>query len=244
MKHRLLPLAFVSIAFLSTSLQAAPLLGTFNIAGTITVTTSAITWMSNDPPFMLDKATIGPGPTGSFAGLGGTVATIDNLNSATEPVGTPFAATPFLSFDAAPALGLLDINFIFAGIYSTAQCTAAPAVGQTCTPNPPITPVTSPFNFVNNPGIMGPQATATFAFGGISADGQSQWSANFTSQFGVPFQSVLAMLASTGSVSNTYSATVTVTPVPEPEIWSLFIVGAALVLVSRLGVIRSRMGRG
>lgn len=218
----------------TATLSASPIFGTFNIAGTITVTANDITWKSNDSPFPADIARIGPGSTGSFAGLDGTTVAISDLNRVTEPVGPPgFADQPFIAFNAAPLLGPLDINFIFTGIYSNAACATLPAtVGQTCTPGPPA----SPFNFVNNPppAPFGPQATATFVFTGETADHLSTWSANFTSQFSVPYQTVLAAFApgGSGSVTNTYSATVTVSPIPEPGPMVLTACGLGLVLFS------------
>ncbi len=129
----------------------------------------------------------------------------------------------------------LDINFIFQGIFGTAGCANPPAVGQTCTPNPPVTPGISPFNFTNISGTNGPQATASFAFSGVSSDGLSLWNGNFTSQFSVPLQQVLSQLGTVGFVTNTYSATITVTPaptVPEPGPLALMSIGLALMIVS------------
>jgi hypothetical protein len=219
--------ALVAIAFAGlfcVNLLATPIIGTFNIAGTATATLNTLTWTSNVSPFPPDKATIGPGPTGIFSALGGTTATIDDLNRATEPIGSSFPAQPFLAFDAAPGLSPLLINFIFTGIYSPAGCAASPPdVGQTCTPSQP--GAASPFNFVNNPpppSQGGPTSTATFSVQGISADGKETWFGVFTSQFGTSFQQVLSAFApgGSGSVTNTYSATITVsevTPVPEPS---------------------------
>jgi len=209
------------------NLPAIPITGTFNIAGTITVTPTTITWTLNEAPFPPQKATIGPGDTGSFAPLGGTTVTIRNLDTTTEPVGVPIVpAQPFISFDSplASAFPMLNLNFIFPGVYSNAQCGAAPAVGQSCTLFP-----TSPFNFFNNPPPPG-QATATFAFAGVTSDGQENWIGNFTSQFTTPFQTVLNTLATTGSVTNTFSATFSLTPVPEAG--TMATLGLGLVFLS------------
>jgi PEP-CTERM motif len=216
----------------------ATIVGTFNIAGNMTVTNTGITWTSNVPPNSADQANIGPGPTGIYSALAGTTATIHSLNSATEPVGVAFPAQSFISFDANPTLSSLLINFIFAGIYSSAQCAASPAaVGQTCTPS-----LLSPFNFVNNPPPppAGPQATMTWSASGVSADGLDTWVGNFTSQFGTSFQTVLAGLQNTGSFSTSYSATITVqtasSSVPEPSTVALI----ALALMSMLFFLRRR----
>jgi len=227
----------ILIGVVSSTLSAAPIFGTFNIAGTITVTsTGLITWRLNDTPFPPDESKIGPGATGSFAGLDGTTVTTHDLNQGVEPVGVSFPDQPFIAFDAAPLLPILEINFIYQGIYPSTNCGTLPAsVGQQCTVSTP----TSPFNFVNNPppAPLGPQATATFAFSGETSDHLSVWFGNFTSQFDVPFQTVLAAFApgGSGSVTNTFSATITVTPnsgVPEPGPRTLTACGLGLVLFS------------
>jgi hypothetical protein len=196
---------------------------------------TTVTWELSEPPFTGDDAVIGPGATGSFTGLDGTTITIHDLNSGTEPVGTAFADQPFIAFNAAPGDPLLDINFILPGIYNATNCaTLPPAVGQNCTIGP-----TSPFSFVNNPppSPAGPQATASFVFTGETSDGQSDWTGNFTSQFSIPYQQVLAAFApgGSGSVSNTFSATITVSPVvrsaPLPEPGPMALAGCGLGLV-------------
>ena len=207
-------------------LQAAPLLGTFDIGGSITATATQIRWTSF-APVVPDQADIGStNLSGSFGALGGTRVSISDLNTATEPAGTLFPAQPFISFLSPLATGFptLNINFVYPGIYSPAGCAApAQAVGQTCTPS--TATVASPFSFVNTfPG--GLNSTASFVFSGVTSDGQSNWSGIFTSQFGVPFQTVLNQLSRQGEVTNSYSATFVFTSaVPEPGTMSLLGLG-------------------
>jgi hypothetical protein len=138
-----------------------------------------------------------------------------------------------MSFNALGVTTTLLIDHIAAGIYPSAQCSSNPAaVGQVCTPSGSL------FNFVNNPPPPpgGPQATATWVFQGATNDGQSTWVGNFTSQFNVPYQTVLAQLQASGSVTNSYSATFSVTQtqtaVPEPGCLSML--GLGLVLLPAL----------
>jgi hypothetical protein len=242
MKSSIAGLAALLATFLCGN-ALATIIGTFNIAGTMTVTPTAITWTLNVPPFTADQATIGSGGTGIYSALlGGATVTIDDLDAATEPVGSSFAAQPFISFGANPALSSLEINFIFAGIYSSTDCNASPAaVGQTCTVSLP-GGLLSPFNFANNPppAPLGPQATMTWAAQGVSANGLDTWVGNFTSQFNTPFQTVLAALATNGSLTTSYSATFTVqtasSSVPEPSTVTLMV----LALMSMLFFLRRR----
>jgi MYXO-CTERM domain-containing protein len=252
-------LLFVALlAACVATLSASPILtGTFNISGNITVdnpgvggcpvTSQCITW--TDPPATAaNKADIaGSGLTGVFAGIAGfsgtDAANISNLTSPPETVGGGgFGFQPFMSFNNGGVTTTLLINFIAAGIYSSANCfNPTPAIGQNCTS------ANSLFNFVNNPGIGGglpPQATATWVLSGMTNDGKSLWSGNFTAQFGVPFQSVFAQLGATGSVTNSYSATFTLiptsgTPEPPPSV----LMGLGLGLVVLAAGIRQRFSR-
>ncbi len=224
-----LPLLLSVGAFLSApALVASPIFGSIDFSGTITVSNVPQTIAWTLPP--ANKALVGS-VTGSFAGLTSTLLTIDDLTNPPATVdGAGFANETFVSFDAAPLLPTLLINFISQGVFSSASCLTAPAPGQTCTPN---VPGGSPFNFINTSQNT---SSATFVFSGVSSDGLSNWTGVFTSQFNHNFQTVLATLASTGSVSNTYSGTITVTPIPEPNTL-LLVLGAFGVLV---GCIRKK----
>lgn len=212
---------------LVSGLSAAALSGTFDMSGTITVTSTTISWTSDVSPFASQMFSLTAG-TGSFSTEDGQDG-VANLNIASEPVGTTFANTPFITFDVVPEPGLL-LNRLNAGIDGTAGCTASPAAaGQVCTPP---NPGGSPFNFQN---LSATQSTASFIFSGVTSDGLSTWSATFTSQFNnMSFQQVLASLAASGSVSNSYSANVTVTPIPvtTPEPTPAFMLACGLGLLA------------
>jgi hypothetical protein len=210
---------------LVTGLSASALSGTFDMSGTITVTGTNISWTSDLSPFLPEMFSLTVG-TGSFAGAEGQNG-ISDLNIASEPIGTTFVDnTPFITFDVVPLPSLM-LNFINAGIDSSAECFAPAAAGQTCTPP---NPGGSPFNLQN---LSATQSTAAFIFSGVTADGLSDWSGTFTAQFNdEPFQQVLATLGTSGTVSASYSAEVTVTPLVTPEPTSAFMLAFGLGLLA------------
>jgi hypothetical protein len=218
---------------LFATLSASAISGTFNMSGTVTVTSTTIMWKSDLSPTFTPDMFSTTAAAGSFAGEDGQ-NTVDNLDISTEPVGTTFANTPFISFDVLPGLPDLDINFIFPGVGGSADCTAAPAVGQTCTPS---NPGGSPFSFTNFPPPASIQTTAQFVFTGVTSDGLSSWEGVFTSGFNTPFQTVLAAFApgGSGSVTNTFAGTITVTPLastPESSPALMLASGMGLLLLS------------
>lgn len=213
MKHQALLFSIAALAgTFSASLHATPISGTFDMSGIVTVTTTQMTFNSDVAPNLADMFTLSSG-TDSFAGKDGQQG-VNDLNIATEPVGSTFAEQPFI---IVPGLPSLDINFIYAGTGGSADCTATPAVGQTCTPP---NPGGSPFTFTNDNPPTAIQSSAQWVFSGVTSDGLSTWTANFTSQFNTPYQTVLAAFepGNAGFVSNSYSATATVvvSPIPEP----------------------------
>ncbi|HEY2012368.1 MAG TPA: PEP-CTERM sorting domain-containing protein [Bryobacteraceae bacterium] len=233
MKYSALVAAAVFTGLCCANASAAALAGTFNMNGNVTVTANTITWQSvSGPPFTPDVFTLSAG-TGSFSTENGT-NTINDLMNPPDVVGAPgFPDQTFIVFTVTPGLANLNINFINPGIYTSTNCfSATPAVGQNCTlPG-------SPFNFVNNPGgTAAPiQATATWVFSGETSDHLSTWTANFTSQFNVPFETVLASFAGTnGTATNSYSAisTVVVTPISStPEPGTMALMGFGMIVLS------------
>jgi len=129
------------------------------------------------------------------------------------------------------------LDFIAPGTYNSADCStnvglAAP--GQQCTP-PPVSGVISPYNlsnFLNASGTI--SSNAAFSVRGTvlntTTSEVSAFTGVFTATFARPFQSVLAdVLPPGGSVATPFSATFTVTAVPEPSTLVLVLAGAGLL---------------
>lgn len=271
MRLKLAGMALLLAGLAQTSFGSIITQGSFSIAGTVYVTdasgvtipgvgscpagTACVIWV--DPAgTTVSKVDIGTTglPNGNIplSIAGNDAGNISTLTNPPEVVGT-FAAQPFFSFNNGGVTTVLNINDIVQGIDPT-SCNLNPAtatVGETCTPG------VSFINFVNNPppdtpgqnctvgGQLECSATATWVFRGTTSDSNSTWSGNFTSQFneGQPFETVLGTLAAQHFVSNTFSATITLTPtptVPEPSTWE-FMLGTAFI---GLGVgLRYRMRR-
>jgi|SwirhisoilCB2_FD_contig_31_15442257_length_768_multi_6_in_0_out_0_1 hypothetical protein len=197
---------------------SATTIGMFDMSGTVTISPTAITWSDQGSA---NSFTLTNGSE-SFASSGGS-NTVDSLNLAVDPVNTQFAAQTFISFTQDPALPDLDINFIDPGVFASAQCSATPpAPGQVCTPTGSLFSLQN----VSLGGTTG--STVSWTFSGVTSDGLSAWTALFTTQLNVPYQTFLSEMANGTSAS--YGARVTVepitTPVPEPA--SMVLLGSGL----------------
>ncbi len=217
-------------ALIVCSTFAAPISGTVNFSGSVTDSGSVLTFTPGGAFTITDL-----GNTGTFAGLSSTTGVIKNLDVITTPVGQSVSVPDFITFSAAPNLSI-TLGMIEAGVYSSADCFLAPAPGQTCTLPPGFggAPATQP-NAINLSNTA-TGSTASLSFTGSAVDSAtgSMSTANgiLSAQFTVPYQTLLADIASGSPVPTSYSATVSATVVPEPSTLILFSCG--LIAVSTL----------
>ncbi|MEO7145347.1 MAG: hypothetical protein ABI165_17770 [Bryobacteraceae bacterium] len=165
--------------------------------------------------------------TGSFASAGSSV-NIADLSSLVVPVGATVNDVNFITFPAQPTWSF-TLTELLPGVYTSAACTAAPAPGQTCTPN---IAGGSPFNLTNNSTST---STVSFSFLGTAQDSttptlksnvQGIFSETFSNQ---NLQQLVSTVVGGGTIVTSYSGTVTASTVPEPGPGSMVLLGAMLI---------------
>lgn len=246
-------LAIAVLALSPTLVIASPITGSFDISNSTGVQVGLLfnnflcqTGITNAPcPAPPNYGNFSETGIANFAGLQGGY--IHSLSEATTPAGGGFLLPNFIIFPSAPNIAL-DLNNIFLGVDSPAGCAASPAApGQMCTPQSAafVTPQDptglSPLNLQN---LNGGGSSASFSVAGITrnvATGEtSPFNGLFTAQFTVPYQTLLATVLSGGTITNSYSATFTVTAgVPEPG--SIFMMLGGLLIVGGAGL--GKLGR-
>jgi len=232
MKNAILAVACGAILLLSAPANATPISGQLFTTAGFTVTATSLLFCAS-PAIPCPNTATGTfdttdSGTGSFAAPYAndpSGVTVTNLNNVNAPVGTllPGNGIVFMTFNPSAALPTPDIQLwlteLFAGVGGTANCGAVAAPGQTCTPTG------SAVTFLN---------TATGSSATIDALGKAERISTlefdtlhleFTTQFNVPFQTVLAQFAATGSFSATESGTFSASAVPEPMTLSLMSIG-------------------
>ena len=217
---------FVCIGAQADSIAA----GTFNISGTVFITTSQMEFgLSSIPPPGDQQAQIANGNSGAFASLTpGSTATIENFFY------SPFVTLPNwiqLPDGIDVNLGSLPVNS------SVPLCTGTAAddtVGNSCRPS-----AMSPFVLTQDPNAVALVfVTDGSAYSGPLAGGSTPITGIFTSQFAGnegTITKLLANFAADQDIENTYSATfntVAVATTPEPS--TLVTSGSAALLAALL----------
>ena len=199
-------LVFGLVLILSVSAQAVPITGTLNIMGEVQIDATHFDWLplgGGDGSF-----NIGSSSTGSFTGLGGTLGSAIDLDSALQPVGLPFLLKFYLRLIAEPNM-TFDLNFIYPGATSGALTLTDTPTGATI--------------------AWGVQTIATRGSTGES----SCYTGSYSSQINALTSSqVLATLAGGGAITTTYSASFSPSScqvVPLPGTAPLVLTGLAVL---------------
>jgi hypothetical protein len=225
---------------------SAAIVGTFDIGGsTANVTTTGIEYncslvLTSSPcPSGFGNALINSA-TGDLAPFFFSGVFLGNFSNAMTPLNQPIDIKNWLTltaspFNATPATVALDLTFLPIGTAGQADCFAAPAPGQTCTP--PIAPVT-PFNplGLSNFNLLNTSSgfTASFDVLGMTRDLLDGSTGNFTGTFsavvsGEFYQTALAQILAGTAPPFTYVASFKLTAIPEPS-YLLGIAGLALLV--------------
>jgi hypothetical protein len=181
-----------------TAMAQVPLSGKVNITGSAAFGASSIDFApagGTNGVFFVDPFT----QSGTFVIVASTNGLIRDLGG---------AGASFLVFVTQPAWSFTLVT-IGPGAFGSADCGAAPAAGQVCTPATGL-----PYNFVNVAAGTRISSTVSLRFAGTAQNvtAPSDFSGILTTQFPVPYQTVLATMAGGGTMTAAWSAEFNVVP--------------------------------
>lgn len=253
MRSRLVLMAIAIVVLIPLSVFADPITGSLNFTGEVTATFTSLTFLCNQPGGPACSSGQGnfliePSSTGTFAGLStsstASFGNIMDISNSTTPPGQTVSLSNFLTFASLPG-----VSFTLTKLNLGTGGACPPAPGSTCTPTSPL--LISSSNPLGKTGtIFEDTATGSSAEFSINADaimtspssGMTHYTGTFSATFnGMTTAQVLATLATSGSITTPYSATLTpvvsTSTVPEPGTAWLF-AGAGLLLLAGAGLRR------
>ena len=212
-----LPILTALLTFGALSASAAPIYGTFNISGSVTVGGLFIDWSSNGPT--TGTFSTNSPSTGFFAGLfGGNppfyTGTVKDLNG-------PPVVSRFLDLFTAPTFG--GLYFDLAGIVAptASACVGNPALNTPC--------ALGSFTLTNTAsGVAVDFGLFGFVQNGLDATTRTSATGLYSTQLlGTNIGAVAATLNGGGSIASSYSATYSSVP-ESSSIWLMCIGGGLL----------------
>jgi hypothetical protein len=221
-------LAGVIASLLAVPVAATPITGVLNVSGAVQISGSTFDFLplgGDEGIILLDLFT----QSGFYVALAGTTGDVGDIDTTTQPVGVPFTTPLWLTFAAAPGASF-ELQFINPGVFGMADCFAAPAAGQTCTP---------PGSALNLTNTSGSDSVAFFTVSGI-AHGTAGETTPFNGTFTIPStgQNLQSIVGGT-PIEASFAANFIVTEIPEPGSVAL-IVGGLLIGIARIRSRRSR----
>jgi hypothetical protein len=242
---------FVALLVGGVCLNATPITGrlilnaTSNSVG-VNLTTTDFNYAGGVPSDLtFGTFNIGVGSTMSFAAFIGDSGLVRSFNNTDVPLGVPTSYANFIQIPTPTPTIEFVLTQLIPGSFGMADCTAAPAPGQTCTP--PI-PGGSPIELSNSSnGTGGINTHADFnvdvqainLLTGETSNGVGTFSTDFSN---TSLQQLLSTVLAGGTVTSGFGGDFTIvfsSTTPEPPTM-LFLAGGLLVLGS---TVRRKFGR-
>ncbi len=238
-----------ALLVLGGCVYATPITGRLILNGTtltgVDINTTDFNYSGSGLPSSLTFGSflVGPGSTGTFASYVNDTGLVRSFDHADLPLGVPTSFTNFIQIPSPTPTIEFILTKLLPGGFGSADCTAAPAPGQQCTP---LIPGGSPFELTNSSnGEGGINTHADFDVDveainlttGEISNGAGTFSTDFSD---TTFQQLLATIEAGGVIESGQHGdfTITFTATPEPSS-AAFVAGGLLLVV---GALRRKLG--